>query len=154
MAQIRIADDQPAVLAGLVDVFVARPGQEDVLVDAGHLVGAPQAVEEVVVGLGLPDAVAGTGAGAAGAALLSVGAVVGTELVLEVERPVAPRLVVVTDHVVGTGDDTSRAPRAEVGVDDLGLQFLPLRQPSRGLDLLEFLGERHKANLPAPARPA
>ena len=45
--------------------------------------------EEVLVGLGLPGAEAGAGPGARRAALLAVAAVVGPELVLEVERLVA-----------------------------------------------------------------
>ena len=75
--------------------------------------GSRIAAEEVLVGLGLPGAEAGAGPGAGGAALLAVDAVVGPELVLEVERLVAAGLVVVADDVVRAGDHAAGAAGAE-----------------------------------------
>src|SRR5690606_15402055 len=141
---------QAAVLAAAVHGLVGGPGPQDVLVDAGRLVLGAGAGEEVVVGLGLPQAEAGARPGAAGAALLTVDAVVGAELLLEVEGPVAALLVVVPDHVVGTGDDTAGTTGAQVGVDDLGLQFLPLGGPAGGCGGFELLLQRHGPNPTAP----
>ena len=75
--------------------------------------GSRQAAEQVLVGLGLPGAEAGARPGAGGAALLAVDAVVGAELVLEVERLVAALVVVVADHVVGAGDHAAGAAGAQ-----------------------------------------
>ena len=122
---------QAAVLAHLVDHVVRRPGQHDVGVDAGHLV--------VGAGRGRRGArrpgrshrpEPGAGPGAAGAALLAVDAVVGAELVLEVERLVAALGVVVADDVVGARDHATRAAGAQAGVDDLVVQLLPLVGPA------------------------
>jgi hypothetical protein len=59
-------------------------------------------------------------------------AVVGAELLLEVEGLVTTLVVVVADHVVGAGDHAAGAPGADAEVDDLRLQLLPLRDPSLG----------------------
>ena len=67
---------EAAVLAHLVDHVVARPREQDVLVDARRLVGLSHPCEEVLVGLGLPGAESGAGPGARRAALLAVDAVV------------------------------------------------------------------------------
>ncbi len=107
------------------------------MVDPGYLVVLAGAPEEVVVGLGFPDPETGACTGAAGAALLAVGAVVGTQLVLEVERPVAALFVVVSDDVMGACDHTTGAAGAQVGVDHLALQLLPLVAPAGGLNFLE-----------------
>ena len=64
-----------------------------------------------IVGLGLPGAKPRAGPGARGAALLAVGAVVGPELVFEVEGLVAPLVVVVADDVVRARDDAARHSR-------------------------------------------
>ena len=124
---------EAAVLAHAVDHVVAGPGQQDVLVDAGDLVGLAGAGEEVLVGLRLPGAEAGAGAGARGAALLAVDAVVGAQLVLEVERLVGAGLVGVADDVVRARDDAAGAAGAQARLDDLGVELLPLRRPARGL---------------------
>ena len=68
-----------------------------------------------------------------GAALLAVDAVVGAELVLEVERLVGAGLVRVADDVVRARDDAAGAAGAQARLDDLGVQLLPLRRPARGL---------------------
>ena len=75
--------------------------------------GSRIATEEVLVGLGLPGAEAGAGPGARGAALLAVDAVVGPELVFEVEGAGSPSLVVVADDVVRAGDDAPGAAGAQ-----------------------------------------
>ena len=107
---------EPAVLAHLVDHVVAGPGEQDVLVDAGHLVGLALAGEEVLVGLGLPGAEPGAGPGAGGAALLAVDAVVGPSSSSRWNGLVAARLVVVADDVVGAGDHAAGAAGAEARV--------------------------------------
>src|SRR3546814_13594059 len=78
---------------------------------AGQLVVGAVPGEEVLVSLGLPAAEPGAGPRARGAALLTVDAIVGAELVFEVEGLVAPGFVVVPDHVVGAGDDSSQERR-------------------------------------------
>src|SRR5690606_23866913 len=83
--------DEAAVLPHAVHHVVARPREQDVLVDAGRLVGPPGAGEQVLVGLRLPGPEAGAGPGAGGAALLAVDAVAGAQLLLEVERLVGAR---------------------------------------------------------------
>ncbi len=88
--------------------------------------GLADAAEQVHVGLGLPGAEAGARPGAGRAALLAVDAVVGAELVLEVEGLVALLDVVVADDVVRAGDDAAGAARAQAALDDLGVQLLPL----------------------------
>ena len=124
---------EPAVLAHAVHHVVAGAGEHDVLVDARDLVGLAGAGEEVLVGLGLPRPEAGAGPGAARAALLAVDAVVGAQLVLEVEGLVGAGLVGVADHVVGARDDAACAAGAQARLDDLGVQLLPLRRPAGGL---------------------
>ena len=121
---------EPAVLAHLVDHVVARAREEDVLVDAGRLVGLAHAGEEVLVGLRLPAAEARAGPGARRAALLAVDAVVEPELLLEVERLVRARRVLVADDVVRAGDHAAGAPGAEPGGDDLVVELLPLERPA------------------------
>ncbi len=69
--------DQSTVLAQLVDVVVARPGQDDVLGDAVDLLGSAGAAEEVGVDLGLPGAEAGAGAGAGRAPPITMAAAPG-----------------------------------------------------------------------------
>ena len=107
----------------------------------------PGAGEQVLVGLSLPEPEPRTCTGAAGAALLAVDAVVGPQLVLEVEGHVAALRVVVADDVVGAGDHATSASGAEPGVDDLGLQLLPLVRPSGGRRCFELFRERHGGNL-------
>jgi len=72
-----------------VDGFVGGPGQQDVLVNPGDLIGLTAPAEQVLVGLELPCPKTRAGPGARGAALLTVDAIVGTEFVFEVERAVA-----------------------------------------------------------------
>ena len=120
---------QATVLAEFVDGFVAGPGEEDVAVDARHLVGAPLPGEQVPVGLGLPVPEPGAGPGAGGAALLAVHAVVEAELVLEVEGLVGAGQVLVADDVVRARDDAAGAAGTEARVDDLLVELLPLVRP-------------------------
>ena len=117
---------EPAVLAHLVDHVVAGPGQQDVLVDPGRLVGLAHPGEEVLVGLRLPRPEAGAGPRARRAALLAVDAVVEAQLLLEVEGLVRARRVLVADDVVGAGDDAAGATGAEPRGDDLVVELLPL----------------------------
>ena len=141
---------EAAVLAGLVHVLVGGADEHDVAVDADHLVGLARPAEEVLVGLRLPLTEAWAGAGAAGAALLAVDAVVGAELILEVEGLVLARLVVVADDVVRARDDAPGAPGAQAAGDHLGEQFLPLEGPAFGL-LRNFrrIGHGHDGTLPS-----
>src|SRR5690606_20949310 len=112
---------------------VARPRQEDVLVDAGRLVGLPGTGEQVLVGLRLPGAEARAGPGAGRAPLLAVEAVARAQLLLEVERLVGAGLVRVADHVVRARHHAARAAGAQAGLDDLGVEILPLGRPAGGL---------------------
>ena len=141
--------DEAAVLAGLVDEVVARPGEEDVGVDARHLAGLTLAAVEVHVGLGLPHAEAGAGTGARGTTLLAVDAVGLAELFLEVERLVGAGLVLIADDVVGAADHTARAPGAQSTRDDLVVEFLPLVGPTFLLGGGSALGHGHGSNLAA-----
>jgi len=94
----------------------------------------------MVVGLLLPPPVAGASPRAGGAAALAVDAVVGTELLLEVEGVIAAGVVVVAQDVVGTGDHAAGAPGAQTGVDHLLFELLPLPGPAFGLGRDGLLG--------------
>ena len=107
------------------------------------------AAEQVLVGLGLPGPEAGAGPGAAGAALLAVAAVVGAELVLEVERLVAALCVVVAEDVVRAGDHAAGAAGAQPGGDDLVVELLPLGRPAPGG---QHVGGRHRERHPRRPR--
>ena len=152
---------EAAVLADLVDHVVAGAGEEDVLVDARRLVGPADAGEEVLVRLGFPGPEPRARSGAGRAALLAVDAVVEAELLLEVERLVGARRVLVADDVVRAGDHAAGAPRAEPGGDDLVVELLPLERPALlvagrqgvgtgGGRASRLLGDRHVPTLPMP----
>ena len=119
--------DEPAVLADLGQHRVARPGEEDVLEDAGRLRRLACPAEEELVDLGLPGAEPRARAGARRAAALAVAAVVGRVAVLELERPVDPVGVAVTEHVVRARDDAAGASRAEPRRDDLFVEVPPVQ---------------------------
>jgi hypothetical protein len=53
--------------------------------------------------------------------------------------------MLVTDDVMRTGDDATRAPRAETGVNDFGFKFFPLGSPTAWSGGL--LGRAHKYNV-------
>ena len=87
---------------------------------------------------GLPVPEPGAGSGAGRAALLTVAAVVETQLLLEVERGVGTWGVFVADDVVGAGDHTTSTTGAQARVDDLLVEFFPLGGPA-GLGRLGHL---------------
>ncbi len=97
--------DQPAVLPAALHLGIGRPCQHGPAGDARHLLVGPGPPEEMVLDVGLPGAEAGAGAGAEGAPLLAVGAVVGPAVGQDVERLVVPVGVVIAEDVVGAGDD-------------------------------------------------
>jgi len=111
-----------AFLAHLELLDVGGPGQHDVRGDPGNLVVGPLAAEQVVVDLGLPVTKARAGAGAQGASLDPVGAVVGPAVGRDVERLVAAALVVVLEHVVGADHDAGGAAGAQARGDHLLVQ--------------------------------
>src|SRR5207237_1722955 len=84
-------------------------------------------------------------------------AVVGPELVLEVEGAVPAGLVVVAEHVVRAGDHAAGAAGAEAGGDDLVEQLLPLHRPPLALGGRGVFDYGHAAEVigrvSGPARP-
>src|SRR5712691_4386020 len=121
---------EAAVLAPLVKLGVGCPGKDDVLGDAVDLVGPALAGEHVGVDLGFPVAEAGTRPRARRAPSVAVPAAAGAALLLQVERPVDAPLVVVAEHIVGTGHHAARAARAEARRDHLVVEMGPVRGPS------------------------
>jgi hypothetical protein len=67
------------------------------------------------------------GAGAGGAALFAVEAVVGTQLFFDMEGLVLAFFVFVTNDVVRAGDDTTSASGAQTCGNDLFVEFFPSR---------------------------
>ena len=128
----------PALLGTQVGKVVVRRVSEEgyyrflmaalVAVSLGAL-----AAEEVLVRACLPLAEARARAGAGGAALLAVETVVEAQFLFQVEGLVLAFLVLVADDIVGARDDTPGAPGAQARVDDLFVEFLPLRRPALGL---------------------
>ena len=59
-------------------------------------------------------------------------AVIKTEFFFDVEGLVLALFVLVTDHVVGAGDDATRATCAQTSGDDLFVEFFPLGGPAFG----------------------
>ncbi len=113
---------QPAVLTDLVEHRVGRAGEDDVLVDARHLLGLTGAPEQELVDLGLPRPEPRARPGAARAALLAVTAVVGRVALLQVEGLVDALVVAVAQHVVRARDHAAGATGAETAGDDLLVQ--------------------------------
>ncbi|CAB4324441.1 unannotated protein [freshwater metagenome] len=101
--------------------------------NAGDLVVEPGAAEQVLVGLGLPEAEPWARSCATRAALLAMSAVFWPEFVLEMEGLVPAGLVVVPDDVVRTGDHATGTAGTEPGGDDLAEELLPLEGPALGL---------------------
>ena len=59
-----------------------------------------------------------------------MGAVSFAKFVFKVERLVVPRFVLVTNDIVGAGNDTASATGAEPAVNDFVVEFLPLVRPA------------------------
>jgi len=86
----------------------------------------------MIVGGLFPLAEAWASAGAGGATLFAMDAVVETEFFFNVEGLVFALFVFVADHVVRAGDNTASATRAQTSGDDLFVEFFPLGGPAFG----------------------
>jgi hypothetical protein len=86
----------------------------------------------MIVGGLFPLAEAWASAGASGATLFAMDAVVEAEFFFDMEGLVLTLFVFVTDHVVGTGHNATRATSAQTSGDDLFVEFFPLGGPAFG----------------------
>src|SRR5680860_329995 len=105
---------------------------------------------KVLVGHGFPVSEARAGAGAGCAALVTVQALVGAEIILQVEGLVLTWLVLVADDVVRAGDHAAGAAGAQARGDDLGEQLFPTAVPALVLGWLLWcrpVNNRHFANV-------
>ena len=91
---------------------VTGAGEQQLLPDTGHFIRLTHTTKEVHVSGRLPRAEARARSSAGGATLLTVDTVVGTEFGFEMEWQIFAFLMLVTDDVMWTGDDATRAPRA------------------------------------------
>lgn len=124
---------------------VTGSGEQQLLPDTRHFIWLTNATEEVHVGGRLPRAEARARSCAGGATLLTMNTVVGPEFRFEMEWQIFALLMLVTDDVMWTGDDATRAPRAETGVNDFGFEFFPLGGPTAWSGGL--LGRAHEYNV-------
>ncbi len=113
------------VLAFLNQLVVAGASQQHVA-NAVDLVVGSLSSEAVHVNFTLPVAKAWTGSGAHGAALESVGAVVGPTVDIEMPRAIDPVVTVVIEYRVRAGDHAGRAARAKTRGDDFAEELAPL----------------------------
>jgi len=100
--------------------------------DAGHLVVFAIATKEVLVRRRFPGAETWARAGACGAALLAMQAVVETEFFFDMEGLVLALFMFVSDDVVWTCHHAASTSGAEPRVDDFFVELFPLRCPALG----------------------
>ena len=124
---------------------VTGTGEQQLLPDTRHLIWLTHATKQVHVSGSLPRAEAGARSRAGGATLLTVDTVVGPEFRFEMEWQIFALFMLVTDDVMRTGDNATRAPRTETGVNDFGFKFFPLGGPTAWSGGL--LGRAHKYNV-------
>jgi hypothetical protein len=135
--------DEPAVLSVFDQRLIGGTRQQHVT-DAPDFVIGSLARETVNVNLALPVSKTRARPRAHGAALLAVGAVVGSAVEVKVEWLIDALVGLVVQHRVRTGDDARRAPRAQPRSHYFAKQLSPLRffnghenhlsKGSRGID--------------------
>ena len=101
--------------------------------NASHLIVFAIATKEVLVGSRLPRAESGARACARGAPLFAMDAVVEAKLFLQVEGLVLAFFVLIPNDIVWAGNNATCTPRAQTSVNDLFVEFFPLRCPALGL---------------------
>src|ERR1039458_5422968 len=117
---------EATVLPCLVDDWIRRPCEDDLLRDPEHLIVKAITPEDVRVDVGFPLPEPRAGSRAQSATLDATSAVLGTAFSLNVKGLVAATSVVVSENVIRGHDDAGGTARAKAGRDHLLEQVGPV----------------------------